>query len=129
MKALTPDTLFGTRLASTTSKLLGHPTPANVGEFIKKYKSYADDLKSNAQSKIKTFYSDLLKTEKPHLSEEDYKNFKENLVDVYDVKEPSRTTTSSYSAQQERGIQNVMNAHPGVSREEVIRQLQAKGKL
>lgn len=76
LQGLTPDTLK-TKFGSIVSKLTSNPTPANAGSFVKMYKNYLNDIGNSANQILEKKVTRILETNKKHIGEENYNNFKE----------------------------------------------------
>jgi NACalpha-BTF3-like transcription factor len=135
VEALVPKTAEG-RARTLQEFITGKPTGQEMQAFtdrmaetVKREKDLANDQRRQFQIESLAAHSRLRKNN-PELYNEVLKAKginPEMITEDGRYKKPE--STKSYSAQQEQGIKNVMNAHPGVSREEVIKALQKAGKI
>lgn len=135
---LTPDTA-----RSRLSKLMEYVTNtrqgAKAGSFVNNMSHTFDREEKQAHQQIHNASKALLSTYTDLKDRPATKDLWDNMIlnhglDPADFekgaagfKQPKEE--KSYSVQQEQGIKNVMDAHPGVSREEVIKQLKKAGKI
>lgn len=82
MQALTPDVL-NTKFANVLSKIKSAPTASNVGEFVKQYDKYLDELQNDARNVMKDKVGRVLETRKDLIGEDNYKTFNQQYLKPY----------------------------------------------
>ncbi len=80
MQALDPHTL-ASKFAGISQKLMNEPTAANAGAFVKQYKSYLDDLNSNANGVIKNKLGRVIDSRKAMLGPDYHETLKQQYLD------------------------------------------------
>lgn len=83
LDGLTPGTLTG-KMAAQWSKLSNDPTPANAGEFVKQYQSYANAIGDDAKKFMIDRDKRVLDTQRSRIGEANYKNLSDIHLKRFD---------------------------------------------